>query len=146
MSYLSEYMAQDDTAKKLLDVLPIDQYVTVTVNGNVVKLADFIELHCTHVIEEASIKFNSGLVLGYGPKYHKLGWCWGVSVLPNGLVDYSHLHEMTDALHFFITKIKTLREFIRWVEVKREWAQPTHAVEIPLEHQKGAFAIDKDRI
>lgn len=149
MSYLSEYMAQDEVTQNLLNTLPDDEHVVVTVNGKVVDLATFIKTHCTHVVDEASIKFASGLILGYGPRHHNRGWSWGVSLLPSTKVDYSHINELTDKLHIFIGKVKALRDFVRWTEVHKGWIPKDCKVtipEIPLEQQKGAFAIDKDRI
>lgn len=145
MSYLSKYMAQDEVTQNLLSTLPADEHLTVTVNGEVVDLSTFIETHCTHVIEEASIKFASGLILGYGPKHHNRGWVWGVALLPARKIDYSYIHELTDVLHTFVAKVKALRDFVRWVEVN-ETNLASHMVDVPLEHRRDAFMIDKDHI
>lgn len=149
MSYLSEYMAQDEATQNLINSLPSDEHIKITVNGKVVDLQGFIETHCNHMIDEASITFASGLILGYGPKYHNRGWSWGISLLPTTKIDYSHIREITDVLHVFIAKVKALRHFIRWTEVHKGWITKdckTTVAGIPLEHQKGAFMIDKDRI
>ena len=149
MSYLSEYMAQDEATQKLINTLPSDEHIRITVNGRVVDLGSFVETHCNHMIEEASITFASGLILGYGPKHHNRGWSWGISLLPAAKVDYSHISEITNVLHIFIAKVKALREFVRWTEVHKGWIPKNckaTVVGIPLEHQKDAFLIEKDRI